>query len=146
MASKKLIPLVIDRTRWARGGMGGMERLLNRSGNMCCLGFACRVLAPRSAIRDLTMPSNLLYQNRDKPRMVRQLAPLASLHYSGARDTQWARLAQRANDNAALSEPLRERKVARYLKNAGFAVKFVGKKGVVRKSARSRKLIPLKPT
>lgn len=38
---KKLREFVIDRAKWARGGMGGRARLLNDEGNMCCLGFAC---------------------------------------------------------------------------------------------------------
>lgn len=32
--------LVIDRLKWARGGMNGPPMLLNSDGNMCCLGFA----------------------------------------------------------------------------------------------------------
>lgn len=32
--------LVIDRTKWARGGINGSSMLLNDEGNMCCLGFA----------------------------------------------------------------------------------------------------------
>jgi len=36
--------VTIDRLKWARGGINGSPRLLNKDGNMCCLGFACNQL------------------------------------------------------------------------------------------------------
>ena len=31
--------VIIERKRWARGGLNGLPSLLNPDGNMCCLGF-----------------------------------------------------------------------------------------------------------
>ena len=55
--------LVIDRSRWARGGINGDPRLLNKDGCMCCLGFlalACGI--PEDDIRDKGEPSETLVE------------------------------------------------------------------------------------
>ena len=44
MEDRKTLELVIDRSRWARGGLNGCPAMLNGQGNMCCLGFLARAL------------------------------------------------------------------------------------------------------
>lgn len=57
----KLKKLIIDRNTWARGGQNGSAALLNKEGNMCCLGFACeRQGIPKAELKEYGEPGDLL--------------------------------------------------------------------------------------
>lgn len=55
----KLKKLIIDRNTWTRGGQNGSAALLNKEGNMCCLGFACeRQGIPKAELKEYGEPGD----------------------------------------------------------------------------------------
>lgn len=60
-SKKKILKVVVNRKKWARGGEGGNSSLLNTRGNMCCLGFAAMATGKvkRKDIRDRGGPEDL---------------------------------------------------------------------------------------
>ncbi len=54
---KRLKVLVLEGSRWARGGKNGNSLLLNEKGGMCCLGFLAKSLgASDGQLRKKAMP------------------------------------------------------------------------------------------
>lgn len=54
----RVIEFDVIRSKWARGGRGGLPRLLNTSNKMCCLGFYTRACGYQpKEIRGLGLPT-----------------------------------------------------------------------------------------
>lgn len=123
--------LVIDRSRWRRGGSKfdgqfGRTHLLNNKGMMCCLGFdalACGVLK-----KDIFEVANPVDVGGEK-------VPDAYINTRGWKrgsvEEYAVQNAISANDDQYLSEPEREIKIRGYLMKLGWKdVVFVdGKEG-----------------
>lgn len=138
--TKKLIPLTINRKRWARGGKNGDAALLNTEGNMCCLGFACKKLGfSVNEINGIGAPCDLMDALQETKaqaeRAAKKLAPLAKYRVVMAdeygvdvRGEQKASTdnAMSINDDTDITDSVRERKLVPVLKRLGFNVKFVG--------------------
>jgi hypothetical protein len=119
----RLIPLTINRAKWARGGYNGESRLLNDDGNMCCLGFACRARGFRAEnIKDIGTPSSLEGGGSRVTRM-EKLGPMVTSEFNNSDETDHA---VSINDNQRISDKMREYRLKPILKKLGFAAKFVG--------------------
>jgi hypothetical protein len=128
--TKKLIPLTIDRKKWVRGDIGGESRLLNKQGNMCCLGFACKALGFReSAIDDITSPESLTAMVYKPALRIEKLGKLiGSRVYEKTvliENSEDCQSAMNINDDDKISEEDREAQLKPILKKLGFSVKFV---------------------
>jgi hypothetical protein len=129
MKKVKLIPLTIDRNKWARGGYNGEAALLNDDGNMCCLGFACRAsgLAAKT-IKGIGLPGDLPDESLDPVRMAKKLGKLVKRTTTDGiySDGRYVDDAVCTNDDNNISESMREYRLKPILKKLGFSVKFVG--------------------
>ena len=72
--------VTITRRKWVRGGKKGDPRLLNKQGNMCCLGFACNQLEdiPMADLKYEYYPKNIK-NTKDK----KNLLWIKNKHHSG---------------------------------------------------------------
>ena len=121
MKKAKLIPLTIARAKWARGGYNGNAALLNKDGNMCCLGFACRAAGfSAKAIKGHGEPQDLRDASGQPTRVAKKLGALVVCNGQFVED------AISINDNDRISDKMREHKLKPILKRLGFAVKFTG--------------------
>lgn len=118
--------LVIDRSKWARGGVNGDAMLLNSQGNMCCLGFAC--LAVGLSTHDISghgVPEDLAYSLTvdDDPGVGRIF--LSEDHEDKWRDNVHVDKAVGINDNVEITDADREELLKPVLAQLGFDVEFV---------------------
>ena len=68
-----MLDVVVDRSKWCRGGRGGKSRLLNSEGNMCCLGFATLADgAYYDEIKNIAKPSEVPTQPTILCRLLKQ--------------------------------------------------------------------------
>lgn len=61
---KDIKSFTIDRSKWVRGGKGGEACMLNKQGNMCCLGFyakACGLTDDQLVSKNL--PDDVVYDS-----------------------------------------------------------------------------------
>lgn len=123
---QKLIPLTINRKRWARGGKNGEAALLNRESNMCCLGFACRAIGfSKNDIKDEFSPKGLANIS------LSACERLDKLVVSGPDGNVWRNSEDTAkaiiiNDSGDISDKMREYRLKPILRRLGFDVKFTG--------------------
>jgi hypothetical protein len=118
----KLIPLRINRKRWARGSKNGNSELLNSEGNMCCLGFACRKLGlkPDDILNMGTPASAVALLETSKHAMLDPLVTKQMCNRAAVR------LAVYENDDTLISDDVREARLVPILAQLGFKVSFVG--------------------
>ncbi len=126
----KLIPLVVERSKWLRGGkdgdgMGASSTLLNSDGHMCCLGFACKTLGFRdSTIFSKGSPTNAVRAGTASALRHRKLRMSALITADGSNsEATWE--AMSINDSDDVCDADRENQLKPVLKKLGFAVKFV---------------------
>jgi hypothetical protein len=130
--SEKLIPLTIERSRWARGGKNGESALLNDDGNMCCLGFACKVLGFKdSTVKNHGVPSDLVNSAGSGSAQRHRGLRAGKLVESGSADEGWYDTAPvdkalTINDDNTISDKMREYRLTPILRKLGFKVRFVG--------------------
>ncbi len=127
----KLIPLTINRKKWARGGLNGEAALLNDQGNMCCLGFACRASGVAAKTLDgYGFPEDLASEVKQPERLGKKLGKLVEVtreeNIVTFNNTAGVVQAQGVNDDDTISEKMREYKLKPILKKLGFDVTFVG--------------------
>lgn len=125
MKKTKLIPLTINRAKWARGGYNGDSMLLNSKGNMCCLGFACRVVGiPANKLKGIGTPQTVTGVKALTGKLGKMVeAPSYAKSIVNSDDTD---AAVGVNDDDKISDKMREYKLKPILKKLGFAAKFVG--------------------
>lgn len=146
--------LIIDRSRWARGGKGGFPTLLNNKNNMCCLGFLCTNLCkvpleklliddPNSDRRDTRpvtekynmpsqIPSDYIQENARIIDDLRNEIPDAEDYpdiikdYIDLYDNSIEYVFQNINDNRSISDEVREKLLTKHFKQLlDIEVKFV---------------------
>ena len=124
---EKLIPLTINRNKWARGGYNGDSMLLNTESNMCCLGFACRALGVSAkTIKQVAMPDSLANRAAQPSYTAKKLGRLVVSEDEGYGNSNPTDDAQSINDDEDISDKMREFRLKPILQKLGFAVKFVG--------------------
>ena len=147
MRLRKPKEFTINRSKWVQGGgrdnisILGFSELLNKKGNMCCLGFyseACGV--PRKELKGRHSPANVTTRNNNIqiPYMAKKGIKLHKSKMFCFNDTSFAEELMRLNDNStATVENIRKRDKEKVLKEKfsliGVKVKFVGQylKGVI---------------
>lgn len=122
--------IVIDRAKWRCGGESGWTpyqhglgdtALLNDEGYMCCLGFACRQLAPYADVLRIGEPADV------DPDECGALVPfLLCAENDGFASTVLTRAAMKANDEPSSTHLEREWRVAEAFHKGGLGVSFVG--------------------
>lgn len=120
--AKRVEALIIDRSRWLRGNIEN-STLLDKEGNMCCLGFYSLALGlSKKDILGVDQPDNAVRESC-------RLYPgwLVCQDYGGAAATNDANRLMEDNDAVGVDSRSRERKIARAFKEHGVVVKFVGK-------------------
>lgn len=109
--------LVIDRSKWACGGRGGVSALLNDVGNMCCLGFYAKACGVNEVnLQNIYTPSGIYEEDRGS------LSPKVA----DFGDTDWTDVAMQINDNPELRQSSREQILTAHFRAIGILVKFVG--------------------
>ncbi len=147
--------LIIDRSNWARGGIGGVASLLNTDGNMCCLGFLCSNLCdvPLQQLLDddpaskgcytsgtpderysmpSTVPDNYIGKNSQLIDDLLDYTPNTE-NYSDLIDANISfngnsieHILQGINDEMSISDEVREKLLTKYFKQLlDIEVKFV---------------------
>lgn len=128
--------VVIDRATWRSGDDGEhatcyhqygdhpMTRLLDKHGNMCCLGFACKQLAGLSDadILDACGPASV------GPHAIRKLQYLRRNSAGGVKAvaTKLTSEAMNINDHHELTREEREDKLIKIFRKNGVELKFTG--------------------
>lgn len=122
--TKKMLEVVIDRTRWLRG-TGDGTLLRQKEGNpdydkMCCLGFAARAagmtkkeIANRGGISDCVR----------RPRALLGLFELPD----GLNNDDLEGCLMSANDDQTMNDKFRESHIIKLGKKAGILFSFIGK-------------------
>jgi hypothetical protein len=137
----------VNRGNWVMGEFDkqlGKARMLNRRGNMCCLGFysyACGVGAEH--LRDRADPDEVVHGSQ------RKVFPFEELPYltkdGTAHGTQLSFDAVTINDDEKLTLRGREEKLTKLFDKHGIGIEFVGKypKDVVEADkARRQEVLP----
>ena len=119
--------LVIDRSKWARGGEGGDAALLNRRGNMCCLGFACIAAGFNWDEIFVADPASLPLNPTDLDNFwVSRLVLYDNDEFGDILNhTDLASEAIDINDNINLPEETREAKLIQLFKNRDIELEFI---------------------
>lgn len=109
---------VVKRNNWARGGVNGTSRLLNRFNNMCCLGFVCNQLGiPKRDLKGVGSPL-YLSDKWDIPYLINDYKNNAFgydfLSYP----------AMNINDNPVISDKEREKKLKRLFNKHNLDIVF----------------------
>lgn len=129
IASANLIPLVIDRERWARGGKPGTLLLNDKDGSMCCLGFACLAAGvPSSKLIDMGSPEDLAITPALAAFVTQEEDPDSyddeEISYRSGNNSS-TEAAIDVNDDKELTDPEREDRLKPILAKLGFDVTFV---------------------
>ncbi len=106
---------VIDRSKWARFTRGvnkGISLLLNRDGNLCCLGFLGRVCAISDASLSMKSGPAELFSVDDQRKY--------------PADVNWNTF-MRINDNLNTTDAEKEAKLMELALANGFEFRFEGK-------------------
>ncbi len=123
-AKLPLIRVEISRAKWLRGDEDA-SMLLDREGNMCCLGFAARTCGfSRTAIYDQATPDALTPKTPQQWEYFLRLT-VPSLSRIGGWNNDAAYALIDANDNPNFTAKEREKRIKELGKKAGF--KFVFK-------------------
>jgi hypothetical protein len=116
--AKKVTTLVIDRSRWGTGSLGGElqapDNSTKRAGLRCCLGFYC--LAAGYAEKQITrrgMPASLASSNK-LPEWLLDRDPQSDVN-------------KLAKINDALISTNREERIKKIFAKHGVKVRFIGK-------------------
>lgn len=111
--------LVIDRTKWLRGGKEDSLLLSADSGKMCCLGFLARQCGYSAKdIRGFATPSSMGKTSKLIPGLVKT-------EWGGVHNTPLCYRLIDINDNLKLSDSQREKRLTRWFKHLKVDVSFV---------------------
>lgn len=116
--SPRTIKLTIDRARWACGGKNGEPMLLNRDGNMCCLGFLGAVCGiPLEEMDGRGSPADVRKYADRYPQDIRpdQFA-----------DSDFASILMDFNDSPNLPNSGREQSITEMMSSVNVSVEFIG--------------------
>ena len=115
----KLTKVVVKRSKWLRGNPV-RSVLLNESGRMCCLGFACLAAGvPKTAIEEVEMPAGI---DRELPP---SLDKLIREDYGRGYDTPISTQLAATNDSFTLQPKEREAQIKALGVKAGIDFSFV---------------------
>jgi hypothetical protein len=110
--------ITIKRSKWARGGMNGDSFLLNEAGNMCCLGFAANQMNRIARCE--------LFEGATPEDVYTKASPFTNVDEDGfVKDNVLSETAIMINDNARISDKVRERRLTTLFKKFGIKIKFV---------------------
>lgn len=111
-----MLVCVIDRSKWARRTVGsnkGISLLINKQGNMCCLGFlglTCEI--PESALFEKVSPAELVELNEKE-----------GIKYPA--NVDWHKFIS-INDDRYTTDAEKEAKLIKLAQDNGFEFQFVG--------------------
>ena len=116
--------VVINCETWCRAGINGDSQLLNDQNAMCCLGFEClnRGLKP-SQIRGLGNPCDVSDKFGEAiPDMVLETRVSA---YQSFKNNDLVEQCIEINDDSAISDSQRMKKLKEIFKKRGLKIRFV---------------------
>ena len=125
---------IVDRTKWYRGKSENSSKLLfPGTQKMCCLGFvALQCGFTPKAIQGVATPGMISFEFVfDTPKYTKKQFPrgfrfLLGLDINGDwEDSKMSHRAMEINDDAALTDKQRERKLKELFKRAGHQIMFV---------------------
>jgi hypothetical protein len=113
----------VDRSKWLRG-CAGQSMLLDREGNMCCLGFvSAQCGVPADALINNPAPWHLLQRGHDDAAdPIRGILLLEDVGI----ETDLANAAMNINDCYYDADAEREPALARLFANHGYELEFIG--------------------
>ncbi len=112
----ELVKVIIDRRRWWRGQTSKESELQKDGGQRCCLGFACLALGlNEDQILRCCYPAKTFHE----------LKGLTELQWGIIRNTEFSKEAAIVNDDATITDKVREAKLKEMAFEAGFVFEFV---------------------
>lgn len=123
---------IIDRSKWRRGGdlqlesIWGQTQLLNREGNMCCLGFVCiKDGFKKKDILEVADPSDI---DPDFADVCTSITLKVHSDEDGIyfHSSELTREAININDSEYISEEQREQQLKTLFKKYGHTIIFIG--------------------
>jgi hypothetical protein len=107
----------IDREIWSRGNLNGPAKLLNKQGNMCCLGFAANQISKKG--RDQ------LLGNCEPSQVYRGKSFLTNTDkYLEVIDNNLSDMAMRINDDRYFTEEEREAELTKLFRDNNIKLVF----------------------
>jgi hypothetical protein len=117
----KMKKFTVRRSKWARGREGGDAKLLNKQGNMCCLGFAaCQISRiPKKKLLNAGTPEEVFKGESFLTDIERYDGEISIC------DNTLTETAIGINDSLTLTDEDREKQLKALFRKHGVIVKFV---------------------